>query len=161
MKIELIKHIFNKDIGYKYRPFDYCCEKLKGNPIINLVNEFTYNDYYSHDEYPFPCVAVWQREIIREWDEEWDNDTYYRINYCPFCGEAIELFIAEERDLSNIYSELQKQRDTTWRKCNRVDNKKEANKLYRAVHELDNKINWFHELYEWDSSVDSNGGVCE
>ena len=29
-------------------------------------------------------------------DDEYEEDTYYKINYCPFCGEPIEISVVGE-----------------------------------------------------------------
>lgn len=157
MKIELIKHIFDdSDVGYKCKPIKYCCDKLKNNPIIDLVYEYTVGD---HTEDLFPSVSIWHGEDYTEWGEEFHTDNYYRINYCPFCGEPIEISVIEEIDLSKLYSELQKKRNEILNKCRKTDSKKKYEELYKVVHELDNKIDWFYQLFEWDGSIESIGEI--
>ena len=53
MKVELVKQNFNvlgyPDCGFKYKPFEYCCEKLEDNPLIDLVqDEYENNERDPH-----------------------------------------------------------------------------------------------------------------
>ena len=152
MKIELIKYTFdNGNIGYKCKPMRYCCDKLKDNPIIDLVDEYTIGD---HTEDLFPSVSIWQGEDYTEWGEDCHTDNYYKINYCPFCGEPIEISVVKEMDLSELYSKLENQRKELWNKYKRTDSIKKQTELHNCVRELDSKINWFYQLCEWDGSTD-------
>ena len=159
MKIELIKHTFDGgDVGYKCRLIKYCCDKLKNNPVIDLVHEYTVGDY---TEDLFPSVSIWHGEDWEEWGEEYHTDTYYKINYCPFCNKPIEISVVEEIDLSELFAEFKEQRSKTNKERLKTDSKKEEHKLNKVVHELDDKIDWFYQLYEWDGSIDSIGKVGE
>ena len=159
MKIELIKHTFDDgDVGYKHKPIMYCCDKLKNNPIINLVHEYTVGD--DTEDY-FPSVSIWHGEDWEEWGEEWHNDDYYKIDYCPFCSKPIEIFVVEEMDLSKLYVEFARQRDEIRKKIRKTDSKKKECELNEAIRELDRKIDWFYWLCEWDGSIDSIGKVGE
>lgn len=40
MKIELIRQKFNGTKGYKYKPFSWCCDKIKDNPVSYLVMKY-------------------------------------------------------------------------------------------------------------------------
>lgn len=152
MKIELIKYTFdNGNIGYKCKPMRYCCGKLKDNPIIDLVDEYTIGDY---TEDLFPSVSIWEGEDYTEWGEDYHTDNYYKINYCPFCGEPIEISVVKEMDLSELYSKLENQRKELWSKYNRTDSIKKRTELENHVRELDSKIDWFYQLCEWDGSTD-------
>ena len=155
MKIELIRHIFDNDVGYKYKSFEYCCKKLKDNPVIDFVCEYMVDEHMVNDLFPY--VSLCHSEDYMEYGEEYHTDNYYRIKYCPFCGEIIEIFVVEETDLSDIYINLQKQRVEMWKKHNKTDSIKEKSELREIVHKLDNKLDWFYQLHEWDGSNDTIG----
>ena len=148
MKIELIRQNIgdNHSRGYKYKPLKYCCKKLKDNEVINLVDEYTDDDYGEL----VPSVAVHRTEIVRDWEDEWEEDYYYRIDYCPFCGEEIKIAIVKEEDVSEIYSKLDKERKEVWRKYCKTDSKRKSEELNKIVRNLDDAIDWFYNLNEYE-----------
>ena len=101
------------------------------------------------DECTFPSFALWYSEVIKDWDDEYEEDTYYKINYCPFCGEPIEISVVGEEDIDECYKVLSKQRDELWKKYKRTDSKKKSEELRKQVQELDDQINWFYHLVEY------------
>lgn len=160
MKIELIRQKFNDTRGYKYKPFNYCCEKIKENPRIVFSDEVELDvnnlDDCLDNECTFPTFALWHSETIRSWEDEWENDTYYKINYCPFCGELIEISVVGEEDVDEIYKSLSKQREELWKKYNRIDSKKKSEELRKQVQELDDQINWLYQLAEYRDIKNEN-----
>lgn len=160
VKIELIKQKFNDTRGYKYKPFSYCCDKIKDNPRIEFSDnvELDVNDLDDclDDEYTFPAFAIWHSETVHSWEDEWENDYYYKINHCPFCGEPIEITVVGEEDVEEYYKVLSKQREELWKKYNRTDSKKKADVLREQVRELDNQINWFYHLCEYKDVFKNN-----
>lgn len=153
MKIELIRQKFNGTREYKYKPFSWCCDKIQENPCIVFSDEI-YTDDDIDDECTFPSFALWYSEVIKDWDDEYEEDTYYKINYCPFCGESIEISVVGEEDIDECYKVLSKQRDELWKKYKRTDSKKKSEELRKQVRELDDKINWFYHLAEYENVKD-------
>ena len=153
MKIELIKQKFNGSMGYKYKPFSWCCDKIKENPCV-VFNDEVCTDDYRDDECTFPAFALLHTETYRDWEDEFTQDTYYRIDYCPFCGEPIEISVVGEEDVSQYYKKLTDLQSELWRKCDTTDSKKEAHELHNRVHELDNKIDWFYQVMEYKKMPD-------
>ena len=155
MKIKLIRHRFNDTRGYKYKPFYYCCDKIKDNPRIVFSNEVELDvndlDDCLDDECTFPAFAIWHSETVHSWEDEWENDYYYKISHCPFCGEQIEISVVGEEDVDDYYKSLGRQREESWKKYNKTDSKKKAQELYEQVHELDNKIDWLYQLAEYEN----------
>lgn len=153
MNIELIRQKFNDTRGYKYKPFSHCCEKIKDNPCIVFSNEVELDtnnlDDCLDDECTFPAFALWYSEIVGSWGDEWENDYYYKINNCPFCGEPIEISVVCEEDVEGYYKNLKIQRDELWMKHNKTDSKKKSEELKKQVQELDDQINWLYELREY------------
>ena len=150
MKIELIRQKFNGTRGYKYKPFSWCCDKIQENPCIVFSDE-VYADDDIDDECTFPAFALWHSEVFKDWEDEYEQDTYYKINYCPFCGEAIEISVVSEEDVDDYYKSLSKQREELWKKYNKTDSKKKSQELYEQVHELDNQIDWLYQLVEYEN----------
>lgn len=154
MKIELIKHDFDGYSSYKYIPFEYCCEELKNNPLINLSDEYFANETdHDDDGEMIPAFALCHSEIFQDWGDEWQNDTYYKIRCCPFCGEPIEIYVIGKKDCTNLYNGLKSQREKVWKWHNETDSKRESEELRKLVNELDDKINWFHELNQIDEDI--------
>lgn len=145
MKIELVKQKFDGYQAYKFMPIQFCCEDMKENPLIDLFHEQAHNCH--NDDTPY--VMMCKSEVIAEWGEEWEKETYYKIDYCPFCGEPIEVYVLWEEDVSDTYFNLCKQRDETWREYNSTDSKSLSSELYKKVHELDKQMNWYYELAEY------------
>lgn len=146
MKIELIKQTFDDYVGYKFKPFKWCCDKLKNNPSIDLVNECDQNDYNSDE---FPMMAIMLTERFYDWGDEYEEDYYYKVSYCPFCGEPIEISVVGQEDVSEIYYKLEEERNKVWKKYRNTDSKKKEAEFSKIVRELDNKINYFYNLFEY------------
>ena len=134
MKIELIRLKFNNTHSYKYKPFQYCCDEIKNDKAIVFTGE-DIND------------------IGGEYEDEWEQTDNYPIQFCPHCGEKIEISVVEEIDVSDKYEELTKQRDELWKKSQRTDSKKEERELRKQVGKLDDQIDSFYWLDEWKEDV--------
>lgn len=143
MKVELIKQLFDGHAGFKILTYDKCCKKIADCPAIDV--------FINTDEEPI--VAIHRTERFYEWGDEYENDYLYEINQCPFCGKRVELSIVREEDVTNEYLNLTKERNELWDKYNHTDSKKKCDELYTRVHELDNKINWYHTLCMYDTEI--------
>lgn len=151
MKIELIKLKFNDTCSYKYKPFTHCCNEIQNDKAIIFTGE-DINDIggeYDDDGISIPQFCTLYTEIITSYEDEWEQTDNYPIQFCPHCGEKIEIEVVDEIDISEKYNELTKQCKELWEKCQRTDSKKKANKLRQEVAELDNKINGLYELEEY------------
>ena len=154
IKIELIKLKFDGSVSYKYKPFKYCCEAITKNRTIEFTEEsstYDFYDTYDDDNITLPHFASWLSETVKDWEDEWENEYYYPIKFCPHCGEPIEIVVIGEEDRTEEYLELKKQRDDLWKKCRRTDSKKKENELRKQVQELDGKIEWFYALSEYST----------
>ena len=143
MKIELIRLRFNDTHSYKYKPFKYCCDEIQNDKAIVFTGE-DINDIggeYEDDGVSIPQLCTSHTEVITSYEDEWEQTDNYTIQFCPHCGEKI--------DMSDKYEELTKQRDELWKKCQRTDSKKEEYELRKQVVKLDNQIDDFYELDEW------------
>ena len=155
MKIELIKLKFNNTCTYKYKSFKYCCEAIQNNKNIIFTGEdLVFDEVFGLDpsdynESTIPQFCTSYTETFNSWGDEFENTDNYPIQFCPHCGEKIEIEVVDEIDVSEEYDQLSKQRDELWKKCQKTDSKKKENELREQVRELDNKINGFYTLSEW------------
>lgn len=151
MKIELIKLKFNDTHSYKYKPFTHCCKAIQNDKAIVFTGE-DINDIGEEYEYEgvfIPQFCTSHTEVITCYEDEWEQTDNYPIQFCPHCGEKIEISVVNEIDVSGKYDELTKQREELWKKCLRTDSKKEEYGLREQVRDLDDQINDFYELGEW------------
>ncbi len=136
MKISVEKWTIDENVFYKTLKIEKCCDRVITSENITLNNEYCENDTYSDDnEY-----AV---KLVRN-EHEYDgyDETYYeKIDYCPFCGEKIEIDIVNTVDKTEEYKTLREERDLLWKKCCKTDSKKTEYKLRNQVRDLDLKIN--------------------
>lgn len=149
MKIELIKLKFNDTCAYKHKSFTYCCDEIYQNDCIIFTNEDLSPLKHIDDGNFIPQFCTSHTEVITSYEEEWEYTDNYPIQFCPHCGEKIEISVVEEIDVSDKYNELTKQREELWKKCQRTDSKKKESELRKQVRKLDDQINDFYELDEW------------
>lgn len=151
MKIELIKLKFNDTYSYKYKPFQYCCDEIQNDKAIIFTDE-DINDIdgeYEDDGISIPQFCTSHTEVITSYEDEWEQTDNYPIQFCPHCGEKIEISVVDEIDMSDKYEELTKQRNELWEKYLRTDSKKKEAELREQVRKLDKQINSFYWLDEW------------
>ena len=151
MKIDLIKLKFNDTYSYKYKPFTYCCDEIQNDKAIVFTGE-DINDIggeHEDDGNFIPQFCTSYTEVIKSYEDEWEQTDNYPIQFCPHCGEKIEILVVDEIDVSDKYNELSKQRENLWKRCQATDSKKKEAELREQVRRLDNQINSFYWLDEW------------
>lgn len=151
MEIELIKLKINDTHSYKYKPFTYCCDEIQKDKTIVFTCE-DINDIggeYEDDGICVPQFCTSYTETVGSWGDEWEQTDNYPIQFCPHCGEKIEISVVDEIDVSDEYNGLTKKRKELWEKCQRTDSKKEESELRKQVRKLVDQINDFYELGEW------------
>lgn len=154
MKIELIKLKFNDTYSYKYKPFKYCCDKIHQNKCIVFTNEdLTYYDNYEDDIQYIPQFCTSHEEIFRDYEDEWEQIDNYPIQFCPNCGEKIEIKVVNEMDVSEKYKKLINLRKELSKKCQKTDSKKIEAELSKQIRELDNQINGFYAISEYQEDL--------
>ena len=153
MKIELIKLKFNDTCAYKHKSFTYCCDEIYQNDCIIFTNEDLSPLKHIDDGNFIPQFCTSHTEVITSYEEEWEHTDNYPIQFCPHCGEKIEISVVEEINVSDKYNELSKQRNELWKKCQRTDSKKKESELREQVRKLDKQIDSFYWLDEWKEDV--------
>lgn len=155
MKVELIRCRFNNgSVSYKYMPFDYCCDELKCNPCILFTNNYlvygTFDKKGRRNYGYLPQFCTSHTEIVTSYEDEWEQTDNYPIQFCPHCSEKIEINVVDDVDLSEKYDKLSELRDRLWKECRETDSKKRAAELQKKVHNIDDEINEFYLLGEWN-----------
>lgn len=159
MKIELIKLKFNDTCTYKHKPFTCCCDEIQNDKAIVFTGEdLVCNDTFGlvvrdSDDNIIPQFCTSYTETFNSWGDEYERTDNYPIQFCPHCGEKIEISVVDEIDVFEKYDELTKQRKDLWKKCQRTDSKKKEAELREQVRKLDDQINDFYELGEWKENV--------
>lgn len=151
IKVELVRIKFDDSVSYKYLPLKYCCEAITKNKTIEFTNKLSDSDLYDicdDENNVIPHFASRFAEIVGDWEDEWENEYYYPIGFCPHCGKPIKIVVVDEEDRTEEYLNLKRQRDDLWKKCQRTDGKKKEAELRQQVQEIDRKIEWFYELCE-------------
>ncbi|WP_288682248.1 hypothetical protein [uncultured Eubacterium sp.] len=159
MKIDLVKLNFDDTHSYKYKPFKYCCKAIQDNKTIEFTNEdlenFEEEHIYEDDYIPRFCTSY--AETIKDWGDEWELTTNYPIKFCPHCGEKIEINIVEKIDVSEKYNELVRRQEELRKQCQETDSKREESELREKLRKLNNQIDDFYKLNEWNE----NNGLSE
>lgn len=150
MKVEIIKQNLGDEVSYKYKPMSFCCHELARNPVIELVaGEYDVTENYISE--PQFCIADYDEWI--EWEEDFKQDNYYPIKFCPFCGEKIETEIIREEDVSDEYARLERERDIFCKGARVTDSKSKEEDLRKKVREMDEKIAYYNEFREYKEEV--------
>lgn len=155
MKIDLIKLKFNDTCAYKHKPFQYCCDEIQNDKAIVFTGE-DINDICGEcedDSISIPQFCTSYTETVGSWGDEWEQTDNYPIQFCPHCGEKIEISVVNEIDVSDKYNELTEQRKELWKKCQRTDSKKKESELIEQVRKLDDQIDSFYWLDEWKDDI--------
>ncbi len=150
MKIKLIKVTFDDTFAYKYLPFKHCCDAIGENEAITFTDQNFAYDIENDELYPIPRFCTSYNYTEGSYLDTWEETTNYPINYCPHCGEKIEIEVTDETDISSEFSHLESARKSLFSEANKTDSKRKEAELREQVRELDQKINWFYNLAEWN-----------
>lgn len=107
MKIGLVELKINEDNYYKYKSFKYCCTKIRDNPCIVFTGEDIVEESDDPSIWNIPKFCI-RKEVTQDfWEDTFEYTNNFPINFCPFCGEKIEISIAEKKDISDVYNRLE------------------------------------------------------
>lgn len=170
MRIQVVRQIIEDYEIYKIKTMEYCCEKLKKNPMIHLYHNYVENAYCRNCEVPddFDCKDCQLNEItddcgrklammIQEKDvcqDPWSNDystdyRYFPIDFCPHCGKKIEIEVVGEECVTAEYKSLVEQRNNLYRQIQLTDSKKKEEKLRKELSDITKKMNSMYEDCSW------------
>jgi len=165
MKINVIKRKFKSvsedwyNISYKIRDCVYCCEGIKCIPNIDFYYECAENTHNPFEDDGCDKDLGIMLEETRVYNDGWYDDCdfeenyYYKLDYCPCCGEKIEVEVVNNVDVSDEFIDLKKERDKVHKKCMNTDSKKKEQEYLNQRRELDMKIESF---YHTDCLPDRN-----
>lgn len=154
MKIDLVELKINEDNYYKYKSFKYCCAKIRDNPCIVFTNEDTIEEDNDSSVWNIPKFCIREEMMEDDWEDTFQYTNNFPINFCPFCGEKIEISIAEELDVSEKFNELSEKHKKLRDESRRTDSRRKARKLEDESIELGRKIDGFYILSEWKEESD-------
>ena len=156
MNIDVIRIHYQDNYGddnysYKYIPFEYCCDELKDSEYIKFNDECNYNDpneYLDKEGNVVPGFSITFEEPV-VW-EGYTEPVYHRINYCPFCGQKININVAREEDRTGQYATMKHLREVKNELSLKTDSKSEYDKLFSEMREIDQEINEFMDFGEYN-----------
>lgn len=154
MLIELVEIQWKDDDGmectnlFHYKPLEYCCETLKDNPVI----------VFSETDTELPQFCIVQQEVIYSYEDEFNNDIYYPIQFCPFCGQKIDVKVVETKDVSIQYQTMVKERKKMRYLYTKTDSIKKADMISEKLRVLNQKLNYFYAMVEY--SEDNFSNIC-
>lgn len=154
MNIDVVRIHF-KDEGcdeyaYKYLPFEYCCDRLKNFEHIKFNDEYDYSDpnvYCDDSGNIIPGFSFCVEEPVA-W-ENYTDTAYHRINYCPFCGQKININVVREEDRTGQYAVMKYLREVKNELSLKTDSKSEYYKLLSEMREIDQETNEFMDFGEY------------
>ena len=132
---------------YKILSINKCCDKILRSAAINLHNEPT----DSQENIYKPMVAILYRDIVAGGV---DFYRYYKINYCPFCGEKINIEIDSVEDVTEKYNKIKEKRYNLRQMLRDCDSKSMERKLEEKIRELNKKIDYYFETDKWTVELD-------
>lgn len=154
MKIALVELKINGEKSYKYKPFKYCCAKIRDNPCIVFTGEDIIEESDDRSIWNIPKFCI-RKEVTQDyWEDTFEYTNNFPINFCPFCGEKIEVSIAEKKDVSDVYNRLTGKRKSIRGRIMKTDSKSRDIELNKKLQIIDRKIEELCSLSEY-REVDS------
>lgn len=169
MLISLIKCINGNETRYKYLPLEYCCDKMRLNPMLDLSDEHRndsgvfcfeceegrWNPFlpveackicgcYSEDKPSDLPRMVMFRSVYDE--DDFPEDESVSIKHCPHCGEKINMSVVGKIDVTDFAKELEEKYIAAKEKYDQCDSIKQRNVLYK---EMQKAANEYDELFKF------------
>ena len=155
MKIDVEKWIIHDKknkaydiISYRILNKQICCEGIKKLPINThyTIPEYDADSSCNVEDESGLIFGAMLDELYTWYDGEdtQEDHRHHIINYCPVCGERIEINVIREIDKTEEYNNVKSQYDkihAEWREC---DSKKKSDELEKQWRELNNKINNYY-----------------
>ena len=168
MLISLIKCINENETRYKYLPLEYCCDKMRLNPMLDLTDDHNndsqvfcfecgtgrWNPFLPEDvcktcgcnSKDESCNLPRMKMIRSVYDyDDFPNDESVSIKYCPHCGEKIEISVVGEINITDRAKTICHQLDELQAEYNLCDSISKRNLLHSKISEL-SKL--YDELFE-------------
>ena len=146
MKTKLIRQKFSGNTAYKILSREWCCEQLKENPLV--VPSSDYREDGKEDS--IPALVLRREYTFHSYADEFTEISYFKINFCPFCGSPVSVEVAAEEDVSEEFEALSEKRKEIVRELKTNDSKKREKELLKERNHLDNQINWYFQMVSYD-----------
>lgn len=155
MKINVIQREFEEN-GFRQRSYKisdckWCCEGIKKLPNIDLYYEVAENTNNPIDEYgvamDMGIMMLKEETTYDPWEPglDYTNEYFYKLNYCPVCGEKIDIEIIDSIDVSKELNELNEQRNIICKKRRRTDSIKKKAEYQKEESRLDKLISSYYQ----------------
>lgn len=141
MKIKVEKWTFDGSESYKVVDISQCCDSIRSNPLIDFYVECFEN---SEDEYG---LGLCKTDTYPEpWEDYYTTSyQYYKINYCPFCGEPITIEIVDSIDKNAEYKQIKTEVYDLRKKINKCDSKKKEAQMESEFRKKNDLLNQFYQ----------------
>lgn len=143
-------------VSYKVLNKEFCCDGIKCLPVDLHYTCPENIDLYELNEDDNGLRFGLMLDELYTWydgDDTQEDIRYYLIDYCPMCGEKIEIDIIREIDKTDEHSNLKSQYEEMHNKWIKCDSKKKSRELERQWREIDKVIN---EFYKTDSIMEQS-----
>lgn len=156
MKIQVLQREFESDgyyqKSYKICDCQYCCEKIKSIPNIDFYFEYAENtdNPIGEDGVNLDLGVMLQHDVTtydpwERYDLGYTQEFFYKLDYCPICGEKIEVEIVDNVDVTKEFELLAKERQEVHRKWMKTDSIKKQTEYLNRRQELDREIDSFYQ----------------
>lgn len=140
MLLQIEKWKFNESSSFKIKYINPCCNDLSCNPLIDF-----YNGYFDNTDDKYG-ISIRHSETHENPYDDYpiNNDYYYKINYCPFCGKPILIEIISEVDKTEEYADVETKLKNLRNRISKCDSKKKCDELENEFRQLNNLLNSFY-----------------
>jgi hypothetical protein len=165
MKIQVVEQTINKGKYHKYLPLEYCCERLKHTKYIEMTDQLISFCSVCNVENRYDCeskcnpeeknigLAFYYDDTYQEpWEDFYVTDTYYiPLDYCPFCGEKIEVEVVKREDITEEYLNAKREYEKVhdkWAKCDSIKRRNALEEEWRQLSDKMDEMRMFTEYKE-------------
>ena len=88
-------------------------------------------------------------DYVEDYEDDYEIIKNYPIKYCPWCGEKIEINVADELDMVAREREIINKLKNLHEKINKSDSISERTRLSKKEELLRDEIDKMYDLDEW------------
>ena len=120
---------------------------MKTNPITLFTNDdLTRIEGWNYQKHPQMCLNF---DYVEDYEDDYEIIKNYPIKYCPWCGEKIEINVADELDMVAREREIINKLKNLHEKINKSDSISERTRLSKKEELLRDEIDKMYDLDEW------------
>lgn len=156
MKIQVIQREFN-DSGYCQKSYKVCdckccCDGIKKLPNIDFYFEYAENTGNPIEEEGVSLdLGIMMQRDVTTYDPWEPNDLgytqefFYKLNYCPICGEKIEVEIVDNIDVSEEIKQLREKHAKLTEKFRTTDSIKKKTEYSLEIQRTNKEIDSYYQ----------------